>query len=424
MRNGIVEDILGNIAKIEMGQSPDSKYYNSDSKGLPLIQGNADIKDRKSISRIWTTQITKECDEGDILMTVRAPVGKIGISSYHSCIGRGVCAFKAINVDSNYLYYLLLSKEESWQIYEQGSTFTAVGSKEIFNFPLTLITLVPEQTQIANILNNCDIIIEKTQAAISKYKAIKQGMLQDLFTRGIDIKTGKLRPRYEDAPELYKESKLGWIPKEWDEIPLENLTTQIGDGIHTTPKYSENTDYYFINGNNLSNGKIEIPNSALCISKEEYKKLFKELNNRTILYSINGTIGNIAFYEKQKVVLGKSVCYISCKTNVNLDYIYFILQTNPVIKYYENELTGSTIKNLSLASVRNTPITISKEIKEQELIANRIRTITSKLQMEQIYFQKLQAIKQGLMSDLLTGKKRVKIEEILNKKNNGRKRIT
>ena len=72
-----------------------------------------------------------------------------------------------------------------------------------------------EQQQIAKIIYTSDVAIEKTQAAISKYKAIKQGMLQDLFTRGIDIHTGKLRPKYKDAPELYKESKLGMIPKEW-----------------------------------------------------------------------------------------------------------------------------------------------------------------------------------------------------------------
>ena len=94
---------LGNISKIEMGQSPDSRYYRSEEIGVPLIQGNADIKNRKSIKRIWTTQITKSCDAGDILMTVRAPVGSIGIASFTSCIGRGVCAIKPVEVDSKYL---------------------------------------------------------------------------------------------------------------------------------------------------------------------------------------------------------------------------------------------------------------------------------------------------------------------------------
>jgi type I restriction enzyme S subunit len=267
-----------------------------------------------------------------------------------------------------------------------------------------LIPPYPEQRQIARILSTADAVIEKTQAAIAKYKAIKQGMLHDLFTRGIDLNTGKLRPRYQDAPHLYKESKLGMIPREWDEIPLEELTTQIGDGIHTTPKYSQNTHFYFINGNNLVNGEIQI-GSALCVSEEEFEKHFKKLDERTIMYSINGTIGNIAFYKNEQVIIGKSVCYISCKPSVNLDYIYFLLQTFQVSKFYELQLTASTIRNLSLATVRGTPITIPKDEREQNLIAERIKAINTKLQTEQTYLQKMQSLKKGLMEDLLSGKK-------------------
>lgn len=261
------------------------------------------------------------------------------------------------------------------------------------------------------IIRTANAVIEKTQTAIEKYKAIKQGMLHDLFICGIDMTTGKLRPKYEDTPELYKESRLSMMPIEWEEKPLEELTSQIGDGIHTTPKYLENTDYYFINGNNLSDGEIVISDSALCISEEQYKKYFIDLNTRTILYSINGTIGNIAFYKNQKVILGKSVCYISCKTSVNLDYIYFLLQTSPISKYYENELTGSTIKNLSLAAIRSTPISLPKNDKEQKEIAKRINSISNKLKSEELYLHKLQMLKSGLMGDLLSGKKRVKVNE-------------
>ncbi|MCK4981929.1 MAG: restriction endonuclease subunit S [Victivallaceae bacterium] len=314
--------------------------------------------------------------------------------------------------DINFIYHNLFSEKVERQIQTLvvGSNYPAINSSDVRK----LIFDVPDyqtQRKIARILTTADAVIEKTQAAIAKYKAIEQGMLHDLFTRGIDPATNKLRPTYEDAPELYEESKLGWIPKEWEEKPLAIYSTQIGDGIHTTPKYSENTDYYFVNGNNLSEGQIEIGDTALCVSEEEYKKHFKELNKRTILYSINGTIGNIALYKNEKIILGKSACYISCKQNVNLDFIYFFLQSFPVNKFYENELTGSTIKNLSLASVRNTPITISKDDTEQELIANRIRTSTNKIQTEQIYLHKLQQIKAGLMADLLSGKKKVNVDE-------------
>lgn len=93
---------------------------------------------------------------------------------------------------------------------------------------------------------------------------------------------------------------------------------------------------------------------------------------------------------------------------MNLDYIYFLLQTFQLNHFFDLELTASTIKNLSLSSIRNTPITLPKTDTEQNLIAERIRMITNKLQTEQTYLQKQQLIKKGLMEDLLTGKKLVK----------------
>lgn len=360
--------------------------------------------------------------KGDLFFTTSSETPEeVGMTSVllddiDLCYLNSFCfGFRLFNYDDlipDYAPYLFRGNEVRRQIINLGQGYTR------FNLPKTellkKLTLnlppLPEQQKISEILTSVDSIIEKTQTAIAKYKAIKQGMLHDLFTRGIDLQTGKLRTRFEDAPELYKESKLGWIPREWEETTLEELTTQIGDGIHTTPKYSQNTHFYFINGNNLVNGEIQI-GSALCVNEEEFEKHFKKLDERTILYSINGTIGNISFYKNEQVIIGKSVCYISCKQNVNLDYIYFLLQTFQVSKFYELELTASTIRNLSLASVRSTPITIPKNENEQNLIAERIKAINTKLQTEQTYLQKMQQLKKGLMEDLLSGRKKVIINE-------------
>lgn len=359
-----------------------------------------------------------ELQDGDIVLTIVGTIGRVAIIknlkkriTFQRSVG--IIRFNENSISSDYSFYYFQADdfqrtlERAKNASAQGGVYLGSLVKASIYHPSDKL----EQSRISTILFTVDAVIEKTQATIDKYKAIKQGMLHDLFTRGIDPTTGKLRPKYENSPTLYKESKLGMVPREWDEKALVELTTQIGDGIHTTPQYSENTDFYFINGNNLKDGEIDIKDSTLCISEEEYKKHFKELNDRTILYSINGTIGNIAFYNHQKVILGKSACYISCKQNVNLDYIFFILQSDPILKFYEIEMTGSTIKNLSLDSVRNTPITIPKDDREQELIAKRVRTINDKLDTEQSYLRKLQQIKAGLMSDLLSGRKRVSVSE-------------
>ena len=181
-KSGVRKVTIGEIAKVNMGQSPDSDYYNETHEGLPLIQGNADLKNRLSIERIFTTHITKTCDQGDIIMTVRAPVGTIGISTKKSCIGRGVCALKPINVDPSYFYYLMLNYEETWKRLEQGSTFTAVNSTDIFHFSLFIINSIEEQSAIAQVLQAADKEIQLLKTKTEKLREQKKGLMQQLLT--------------------------------------------------------------------------------------------------------------------------------------------------------------------------------------------------------------------------------------------------
>lgn len=172
---------LGNIAKITMGQSPNSEDYNTEKKGFPLIQGNADIQERKQVIRFWTDKSKKECDAGDIILTVRAPVGAIGIATHSSSIGRGVCSIKPESIDYWYLYHLLVFNEDNWKSLEQGSTFTAANSKDIFNFSLFIIHSIAEQTAIANILSTADKEIQKEQEKLAALKSQKKGLMQVLL---------------------------------------------------------------------------------------------------------------------------------------------------------------------------------------------------------------------------------------------------
>lgn len=172
---------LGEIANITMGQSPSSNSYNSDNIGTPLIQGNADIQNRLSSPRNWTTEITKECKIGDLILTVRAPVGAVAKSIHNACIGRGVCAISNTS-DSNieYIYQFLLDYETKWGSLEQGSTFTAVSGVEIKKLEINLPPL-PEQTKIANFLTVIDEKINKVDAQIKQTELWKKGLLQQMF---------------------------------------------------------------------------------------------------------------------------------------------------------------------------------------------------------------------------------------------------
>jgi type I restriction enzyme S subunit len=174
---------LGEIAKVIMGQSPESVYYNMESIGLPLIQGNADIKDRKTSPKNFTSQITKECQIGDIILSVRAPVGETAIST----IGRGVCAIRADNCDQEYLYYSLLNFEYKWNTFAQGSTFTAINSTDIRNLSINTPSLLKEQKKISNVLSECDQGINNYSKKLKRLIQQKQGLMQRLLNGQVRV---------------------------------------------------------------------------------------------------------------------------------------------------------------------------------------------------------------------------------------------
>ncbi len=172
---------LKNIVIIQMGQSPDSSSYNFENIGIPLIQGNADILNRKSNPRQYTSKPTKFCDVGDLLLTVRAPVGYVGKSKHYACIGRGICSVK--NNDKSileFIYQFLLYFEDKWKSIEQGSTFTAVNSSDINSINI-LLPSIPEQTKIANFLSAIDSKIDMENQLLQKLEEQKKFLLQNMF---------------------------------------------------------------------------------------------------------------------------------------------------------------------------------------------------------------------------------------------------
>lgn len=167
---------------------------------------------------------------------------------------------------------------------------------------------------------------------------------------------------------------------EYKKVKLNDIVSILGDGIHGTPKYSENGEYYFINGNNLSEGKIIIKQDTKRVSLEEYEKYKKELNNRTLLVSINGTLGNVAVYNNEKCILGKSACYFNVRENVNKQFIKYILYSNEFQKYIQEYATGTTIKNMSLKAMREYEFKLP-EIDIQNKIANILSNIDKKIEL-------------------------------------------
>ncbi|EGO2594911.1 restriction endonuclease subunit S [Enterococcus faecalis] len=163
-------------------------------------------------------------------------------------------------------------------------------------------------------------------------------------------------------------------------IKLQDVVDKLGDGLHGTPIYDNNGEYYFINGNNLDDGKIVFKENTKKVSREEYHKYKKDLNDRTILVSINGTLGNVAVYKNEKVMLGKSACYFNVIENVNKDYIKYVIMSPDFKKYLEQHYTGTTIKNVSLKTMRNYTFKLPSE-NHQLFVSKILSSLDSKIEL-------------------------------------------
>lgn len=185
--------------------------------------------------------------------------------------------------------------------------------------------------------------------------------------------------------------------KSWECSILEKLSKKIGDGIHSTPSYDDNGTFYFINGNNLNGGKIVITSSTKRVSeKEAYKNNAENLEANSILMSINGTIGNVALYHNEPIMLGKSACYINSKDNIDKNYLFYYLQYPKTQLYFEAELTGTTIKNLSLQSIRKTKIYIPT-IEEQHKISRFLQKIDERISTQNKIIEDLRLLRDAIM---------------------------
>lgn len=267
-----------------------------------------------------------------------------------------------------------------------------------------------EQTAIANYLDQkttqIDDLIAKKERLIQLLEEERTAIINQAVTKGLDPTV----PMKDSGIEW-----LGEIPAHWEVKRMNFISTKIGDGLHGTPNYVDESVFPFINGNNIGEGVIMITDRTKFVSEEEYITNQKTLTSKTILMSINGTIGNLAFYNGESIMLGKSVAYINLESHVNKDFIYYYLKSEIAKDYISMELSGSTIKNLSLYSINKTPIPYPAKDEQLEIVNYiktkmlEIGTIISKTQQE---IELLKEYKTALISEVVTGKVDVREEKI------------
>lgn len=161
------------------------------------------------------------------------------------------------------------------------------------------------------------------------------------------------------------------LPVSWQWCRLRSLASALGDGLHGTPSYVSGTEYYFVNGNNLEDGHIVIKPTTKSVPLAEVQKHRRPLNEYSVLVSINGTLGKVAFYGGQEIVLGKSACYVNLTAMTNRWFAKLVLDSPYFMEYAEREATGTTIKNLSLNAMNELPIPLPP-LAEQHRIVGKV----------------------------------------------------
>ena len=166
---------LSEIANVVMGQSPSSNAYNDQGLGMPLVQGNLDISNGKTTPRLYTAEFNQTTEKGNIILTVRAPVGEVAKATQKVCLGRGVCAIIPHEENmSDFIYQYLTFYKFMWRRYEQGSTFTSINGSDVRNI------FCPKVRNVS-ILTLLDIKINIEERVVKQYQSQKQYMLYHMF---------------------------------------------------------------------------------------------------------------------------------------------------------------------------------------------------------------------------------------------------
>ena len=383
---------LGEIAEILTGATPlreRMEYWNNGT--IPWLTNEEVEEDKINYIRDTKEKITevalkrtnvKLIPEDSVILSLTASVGKVAINKVKLTTNQQFNAFIVSKQRAFPLfvgYYLLFSKENI-KMLAGLTTFDFIGRTTISNFQILLPPL-PEQRKIAEILETVDNAIEKTAKIIEKYKRIKQGLMQDLLTRGID-ENGQIR---SEETHRFKDSPLGRIPEEWEVVELGCVGDIIyGEGLRQELYEPDGDTLVFGTGGIIGRAKLFLDRGpALVIPRKGSITSVFYIQEDQKFWVID-----TAFYLKPKNGYCKFIYFTLC--NMNLELL--------------NEATG--VPSLSRENIKSIQIPLLP-LPEQHRIASILSQIDEAIEKEQKYKEKLERIKQGLMEDLLTGKVRV-----------------
>ncbi|MCP8848505.1 restriction endonuclease subunit S [Latilactobacillus curvatus] len=361
---------LGDEVLIVMGQSPNSENYTDNPNDHILVQGNADMKNGHVFPRVWTTQVTKQAEKNDLILSVRAPVGDIGKTAYDVVIGRGVAAIKG-----NEFIFQNLGKMKSngyWTRYSTGSTFESINSSDIKEAIIS-IPRIEEQQKIGSFFKQLDDTIALHQRKHDLLKKLKQGYLQQMFP-----------VKNEVVPQL----RFSGFKDDWGQIKFKNIIIRVN-------KSSNSNKLPKIEFEDISAGEGRLNKD---ISKKFDTRKGIEFEPNDILYGkLRPYLKNWLMPNFKGIALGDF--WIFRSTNNISNFVYNLIQTN---KYQKaaNDTSGTKMPPSDWKKVSETMFFISKNLEEQQKIGEFFQKLDQDLSLQQLKIEQLQQLKQAYLQKL------------------------
>lgn len=409
---------LGQLCEIKIGGTPsraEPKFWATEKQlGFPWVSISDlrekvvfDTQEEITVAGVRSSNV-KLIPRDTVLMSFKLTIGRVARAGRDLYTNEAIAAFvpKSSNLNIDYLFHTLPSVASS------GIADTAVKGATLNKAKLiNLLLPLPEsaeQNTIASVLNQVDTVIDHTESLISKYQSIKQGMMHDLFTRGVD-ENGELRPPYEEAPELYKKTELGWVPKDWDESPLLDVVPKAEYGISVS--LDDGHGIPVLRMNNLENGLMKLDDLKYCTSPEAGEL---RLCDGDVLFNRTNSlehVGKTAIWQGE-LPLASFASYlvrlVPTKEKLLPDFLNLWLNRAEIQTRIRQFATpGVHQVNINPTNLRRVEMARPRQIDEQKKIVARVSDVLKIIESETACLIKLQAIKSGLMHDLLSGKVRV-----------------
>ena len=348
--------------------------------GLPIIRIQ-NLNDERAPFNYYGGKynLAQEVDNGDLLFSWSGTPGT-SFGAFLWNRGKGVLnqhIFKVIpkvEVDKTYLMYALNGNISTIISKAHGGVgLQHITKKELDEIEIQMVS-ISRQKKIVEILEKISLLIVLRKQQLEKLDELVKARFVEMFGDPIRNEKG------------------------WNTYTLAEMCDEIGDGLHGTPEYDENGEYPFINGNNLISGIIQINPSTKKVNKKTYEKHYIKISQNAILLSINGTLGRIAFYNSEQVMLGKSACYCNLRDEVNRIFVYNIMKTDAFARYLEDNATKSTIKNVGLKAIREYRL-IMPPIPLQNQFSSFVERVDQQKQTVQQSLEKLELMKKALMQE-------------------------